>query len=56
MDNIVKKEVSASKNTMGLAPSVLYLSQKYNECITQSKIAEAAGVSSVTLRHSLNFL
>jgi transcription initiation factor TFIIB len=49
MCNIAKKEISAGKEPMGLAASMLYLSSiKTGEIITQSDIARAAGVTVVT--------
>jgi len=43
--------ITAGKNPIGMASAVLYLSCVYNnESITQSQIAEAAGVTSVTVR------
>src|ERR1044072_8143614 len=55
MVEIIKKEISAGKHPMGLAGAVLYVSCKnHNESITQRKIAEAAGVTEVTIRHDLN--
>ena len=54
---VMKTEISAGKNPMGLAGAVLYLSCKeYDEEITQSKIAEVAGVTEVTLRHDLDII
>ena len=39
---------------MGLAGAVLYVSCKnYDEDVTQREIAEAAGVTEVTIRHDL---
>jgi transcription initiation factor TFIIB len=55
MVGIIKKGISAGKNPMGLAGAVLYISCKnHNESITQRKIAEAAGVTEVTIRHDLD--
>ena len=55
MVEIIKKGISAGKNPMGLAGAVLYISCKnHNESITQRKIAEAAGVTEVTIRHDLD--
>ena len=52
MSNVTRDEISAGKDPMGLAPSVLYLSSiKNGETITQSNIAEAAGVTEVTVRN-----
>lgn len=57
MMTVMKTEISAGKNPMGLAGAVLYLSCKeYDEGITQSKIAEVAGVTEVTLRHDLDII
>jgi transcription initiation factor TFIIB len=43
MHNIAKKEISARKDPMGLAASILYLSSiKTGEIITQSDFARAA--------------
>ena len=57
MMTVMKTEVSAGKNPMGLAGAVLYLSCKeYDEEITQNKIAEIAGVTEVTLRHDLDII
>jgi transcription initiation factor TFIIB len=54
MDEIIKKEISVGKHPMGLAGAVLYMSCKnYDEGITQGQIAEAAGVTEVTIRHNL---
>ncbi|MFY9794776.1 MAG: hypothetical protein WAJ93_03720 [Candidatus Nitrosopolaris sp.] len=44
--------MSAGKDPMGLAASVLYLSSiKSGEAVTQTSIAEAAGVTEVTVRN-----
>jgi transcription initiation factor TFIIB len=52
MSNVTREEISAGKDPMGLAASVLYLSSiKNGESITQSNIAEAAGVTEVTVRN-----
>jgi transcription initiation factor TFIIB len=51
MSNVMKEEISAGKDPMGLAASVLYLSSiKNKDTVTQSNIAEAAGVTEVTVR------
>ena len=51
MYDVTKREISAGKNPMGLAASVLYMSCiKTGEDITQYVISDAAGVSAVTLR------
>ena len=48
----MKEGISAGKDPMGLAASVLYLSSiKNRDTITQSNIAEAAGVTEVTVRN-----
>ncbi len=55
MVEIIKKGLSAGKNPMGLAGAVLYVSCKnYNEDVTQREIAEAAGVTEVTIRHDMD--
>jgi transcription initiation factor TFIIB len=47
-----KREISAGKDPMGLAASVLYLaSLKNGESVTQTDIADAAGVTEVTIRN-----
>ena len=52
MSNARREGISAGKDPMGLAASVLYLSSMKNgEIITQSSIAEAAGVTEVTVRN-----
>src|SRR5918993_4248986 len=52
MHDIIKKEISAGKDPMGLAAAVLYLScLKTDENKIQRYIAEAAGVTEVTLRN-----
>ena len=52
MKNIIKKEISAGKNPVGLAATVLYISCLNNkEKITQREIADAAGVTEVTIRN-----
>jgi transcription initiation factor TFIIB len=52
MSNVTREEISAGKDPMGLAASVLYLSSINNgETITQSNIAAAAGVTEVTVRN-----
>jgi len=57
MMTVMKTEISAGKNPMGLAGAVLYLSCKeYDEEITQNNIAEIAGVTEVTLRHDLDII
>jgi transcription initiation factor TFIIB len=52
MYEISKRGITAGKDPMGLAASVLYLSSfNVGEHITQSHIADAAGVTEVTLRN-----
>ena len=57
MNELVHKEMSAGKDPMGLAATVLYQSCLNNgETITQRGIAEAAGVTEVTVRNRFNDL
>ena len=57
MNELVKKEISAGKDPMGLAATVLYQSCLSNgETITQKSIAEAAGITEVTVRNRFNDL
>jgi transcription initiation factor TFIIB len=52
MSNIMKEQISAGKDPMGLTASVLYLSSiKTGESVTQMSIARAAGVTEVTVRN-----
>jgi transcription initiation factor TFIIB len=52
MHNVTKSGISAGKDPMGLAASVLYLScLSTGESRTQTDIAEAAGVTEVTVRN-----
>ena len=52
MNDLINKEISAGKDPMGLAATVLYLSCLTNgEATTQRDIAEAAGVTEVTIRN-----
>jgi transcription initiation factor TFIIB len=52
MNDLINKEMSAGKDPMGLAATVLYLSCLANgETTTQKEIAEAAGVTEVTIRN-----
>jgi transcription initiation factor TFIIB len=47
----MKEEISAGKDPMGLAASILYLSSiKTGEPVSQMSIARAAGVTEVTVR------
>src|SRR5215211_4789423 len=57
MDEITKNELSAGKNPVGLAATVLYLScLATNENRTQMNIAAAAGVTEATIRNSFKDL
>jgi transcription initiation factor TFIIB len=52
MNDLINKEIHAGKDPMGLAATVLYLSCLINgETTTQRDIAEAAGVTEVTIRN-----
>jgi transcription initiation factor TFIIB len=52
MHDIIKTGVSAGKDPMGLAGSVIYMSSiNTGETITQMDIADAAGVTEVTIRN-----
>lgn len=52
MTSVTKSGISAGKDPMGLAGSVLYMSSKNaGEPITQIDIANAAGVTEVTIRN-----
>ncbi len=51
MDNVTKREISAGKNPMGMAATVLYIScLNAGEKKTQKDIAEAAGITGFTIR------
>ncbi len=57
MSDLTQKEISAGKGPMGLAATVLYLSCLTNgEHVTQNDIAEAAGVTEVTIRNRVKDL
>ena len=57
MHDIVKNEISAGKNPIGLSATVLYLACLIsNENRTQKTIADAAGVTEVTMRNRLKEL
>ena len=58
MNNVIQREtLSAGKDPMGLAASVLYLaSLNTGENITQANIADAAGVTEVTIRNRIKDL
>ena len=52
MNNLTEREISAGKNPMGLGATVLYIScLKTGESKTQADIANAGGVTEVTLRN-----
>ena len=52
MEKVTENEISAGKDPMGLAATVLYMSCiKTGENITQKEISNAAGVTEVTLRN-----
>jgi transcription initiation factor TFIIB len=52
MNDLINKEIATGKDPMGLAATVLYLSCLINgEALTQKEIAEAAGVTEVTIRN-----
>ena len=52
MNALTKQEISAGKLPMGLAATVLYIScLKTGENITQKELADAAGVTEVTIRN-----
>jgi transcription initiation factor TFIIB len=52
MNELIKKEISAGKDPMGLAATVLYLSCLANgETTTEREVAQAAGVTEVTIRN-----
>ena len=52
MQKVTENEISADKDPMGLATTVLYISCiKTGENISQKEISNAAGVTEVTLRN-----
>lgn len=52
MSEVVKKEINLGKMPMGIAATVLYISCiQSEETVSQSNIAEASGVTEVTLRN-----
>ena len=52
MKDIIKKEIPAGKDPMGIAATVLYIACLYTgEKRTRTDIAQAAGVTEVTLRN-----
>jgi transcription initiation factor TFIIB len=57
MKEVSKKEISAGKDPMGLAATILYIScLKTGEIRTQTQIAHASGVTEVTVRNRLKDL
>jgi transcription initiation factor TFIIB len=51
-DDITKSQISAGKNPLGLAASILYLScLMNNDNRNQTVFAQAAGVTEVTIRN-----
>jgi transcription initiation factor TFIIB len=57
MSMVNKREISAGKDPMGLAAAVLYLASLNNgESITQMNIADASGVTEVTIRNRVKDL
>ena len=57
MKEVIEKQISAGKKPMGLAATVLYLScLKTGEDTTQIQMADAAGVTEVTVRNLLREL
>jgi transcription initiation factor TFIIB len=52
MDKVIGSRISAGKNPMGLAASILYLSCLFNgDHRNQTIFAQAAGVTEVTIRN-----
>jgi transcription initiation factor TFIIB len=52
MDEVTEKQISAGKNPMGIAATILYIScLKTGENKTQTDIARASGVTDVTIRN-----
>jgi transcription initiation factor TFIIB len=57
MTQIIQKGISAGKNPMSFAATVLYISScKASENITQPNIARAAGITEVTIRNRIQEL
>jgi transcription initiation factor TFIIB len=57
MDKVTQNEISAGKDPMGLAATVLYISSiKTGENISQKDISSVAGVTEVTLRNRVKDL
>jgi transcription initiation factor TFIIB len=54
MTEVIEKEITAGKHPMSLAAAVLYISStRCGENITQARVANAAGITEVTLRNRL---
>jgi transcription initiation factor TFIIB len=57
MTKVIEKEITAGKHPMSLAATVLYMSSiRSGENITQAAIADAAGLTEVTLRNRIKDL
>jgi transcription initiation factor TFIIB len=57
MEKVTENEISAGKDPMGLAATVLYMSCiKTGENISQKEISNAASITDVTLRNRLRDL
>lgn len=57
MNTIIKKKLFTSKDPIGLAGAIVYLAGKINsEYIIQYQIANATGITLVTLRRNLRFI
>ena len=57
MNDLINRKISAGKNPMTLAATVLYLSCiKTDQNITQGNISNAAGVTEITIRNRLKDL
>jgi transcription initiation factor TFIIB len=57
MTRIIQREISAGKNPMSVAATVLYIASfKAGENITQLHIANAAGITEVTIRNRIREL
>jgi transcription initiation factor TFIIB len=57
MTEVIKRGISAGKNPMSFAATVLYISSfKNGENVRQSDIAKAAGITEVTLRNRIKEL
>jgi transcription initiation factor TFIIB len=57
MKDLVNTQLPAGKRPMSLAATILYLScLRNNEAVTQKELAEAAGVTEVTMRNRIKDL